>query len=367
MTEISEILVSAGPGEARLLLLSAGEPVELVIDRPSLVLECIFRGRVTAIERGLDAAFVDLGRGERPGFLPGARALGLSQGDPVVVRVRAEGRGGKGPLLAPAQGFDAQGPCPTLLRRSQPLLRLLAACPGVIRVRVDDAATLAELRPLLPGEIALERADTRAEVDEVLAAALDPVVPLPSGGRLVIEAGAALTVIDVDSAAARPAEANVEAVAVLARQLRLRGLGGQMAVDFVSGKDRRPLFRLVEALKAAVASDPVPTHVFGVTPLGLVELTRERRGPCLAELLCRRALEPSADTLALAALRTLLAEAIARPGARLGIAAAPPVIDALGRLEAERAEAERRLGHSLSLRAVPGRGSEDLLIEDISP
>ncbi|MBI3446231.1 MAG: ribonuclease E/G [Magnetospirillum sp.] len=364
MTERGEILVSPGPGEVRYLLLSDGQPLELVIDRPGLLLDSVFRGRVVAIERGLDSAFVDLGQGERPGFLPGAKAGGLSVGDAVSVRVRAEARGGKGPLLTLQDGFDAFGEAPSLLRRSSPLQRLLAANPGISRILVDDAATLAELRPLVPEGVTLERGETRSDLDEVLAAALDPVVPLPSGGRLVIETTAALTTMDVDSGSDRPSQANEEAVSVLARQVRLRGLGGQMVVDFVSGKDRKPLYRLAEALKAALAADPIPSHVFGVTALGLVELTRERRAPCLAELLCRRGLELSDDTLALAALRALLAEALARPGLVLGIAAAPQVIAALGRLETERAETERRLGRPLMLRAEPGRGRDDVLIEE---
>lgn len=336
------ILISAGPGEARYLVLAHGQPLDLVIDRPSLLLDSVFRGRVTALDKGLDAAFVDLGTGGRPGFLPGARALGLSEGSAVVARVRAEGRGGKGPLLTREEGFPAMGEAPALLCRPDPLERLRIAFPD------------AKMVP-----------DAHHEVDEVLQAALDPVVSLKCGGRLVIEQAAALTAIDVDSAGARPAEANGAAVAEIARQLRLRGIGGQVVVDFVSGRDRKPLFRLAEALKQAVASDPTPTHVFGVSPLGLVELTRERRGPALAELLCRRALAATPETQALAALRALLAESLARPGKVLALRASPPVAAALACLSAERAEAERRLGHPLTIREDASRASEDVLIEDM--
>lgn len=340
---VYELLVSTGPGEARYLVLADGRPLELVVDRPSLLLGSVFRGRVAALDKGLDAAFVELGRGDRPGFLPGARGLGLSEGATAVVRVRAEARGGKGPLLAPEDGFPALGEVPVLLRRPDPLEGLRTAFPG------------ARIVP-----------NAHHEVDEVLEAALDPVVPLPGGGRLVIEPAAALTAIDVDSAGARPAEANGLAVAEIARQLRLRNIGGQVVVDFVSGRDRKPLFRLVEALKQAVAADPVPTHVFGVSPLGLVELTRERRGSALTELLCRRARAATPETLALAALRSLLAEALARPGKILALRAAPPVAAALAGLAAERAEAERRLGHPLTIREDAARAPEDVLIEEMT-
>lgn len=343
MSGRADILVSSGPGEVRYLLRLDGIPAELHVHRPSMLLDRVFRGRVTAVDKGLDAAFVDLGRGGRPGFLPGARALGLSEGGGVVVRVRAEGRGGKGPLLAPQDGFSAEGEAPAPLRSSDPLERLRAAFP--------DAPV----------------AEGHAEVDEALEAAISPVVPLLGGGRLVIETAAALTAIDVDSGSMRPADANRAAVAGIARQLRLRNIGGQVVVDFVSGRDRKPLHRLAGELKAAVAADPVPTHVFGVSTLGLVELTRERRGPSLAELLCRRSVGPTPETLALAALRRLLAEALARPAARLGLRAAPAVAAALSLLPEARAEAERLLGRPLIIREESGRADDDVLIEDMAP
>ncbi|CUW41278.1 Putative ribonuclease G and E (RNA-binding protein AU-1/Ribonuclease E/G 138-255) [Magnetospirillum sp. XM-1] len=339
--ESIDILISAGPGEARYLVLADGRPLDLIVDRPTLLQDCVFSGRVTALDKGLDAAFVELGRGGRAGFLPGAKALGLSEGAAIVVRVRAEARGGKGPLLSPQEGFAALGEAPTLLHRPDPLERLRTAFP--------EARTVP---------------DAHHEVDEALDAALDPVAPLPGGGRLVIEQAAALTAIDVDSAGARPAETNAAAVAEIARQLRLRNIGGQVVVDFVSGRDRKPLFRLAEALKQAVGADPTPTHVFGVSPLGLVELTRERRGPSLGELLCRRALAATPETLALAALRRLLAEALAAPGRILAIRAAPGVAAALMGLGPERAEAERLLGHSLSISEDAARAPEDVLIEE---
>ncbi|KIM00542.1 Cytoplasmic axial filament protein CafA and Ribonuclease G [Paramagnetospirillum magnetotacticum MS-1] len=342
MSESIDILVSSGPGEARYLVLAEGRPVELVVDRPSLLLGSVFRGRVTALDKGLDAAFVNLGAGACPGFLPGAKALGLSEGAVVVVRVRGEAQGGKGPLLTPQEGFPPEGEAPALLRRSEPLERLRAAFPQARLVT-----------------------EAHHEVDEAMAAALDPVAPLPGGGRLVIEQTAALTAIDVDSAGGRPAEVNAAAVTEIARQMRLRNLGGQVVVDFISGRDRKPLFRLVEALRQAVAADPVPTHVFGLSPLGLVELTRERRGPSLAELLCRRSLSASPETLALAALRSLLAEVLARPGARLGICAAPPVAAALAIMSAERTEAERLLGRPLVVCAEADRLPEDVLIDEV--
>ena len=361
-SDVTGILWSWGPGQSRLALLAGLRAVELLIDRPDSLTGALFLGRVASVDRGLDAAFVEIGQ-DRPGFLAGAKALGISEGAALAVRVRADARGGKGPKLSLAldeSPSDTALKPPCLLWRSHVLERLLADHPGIVRVEVDDAAALAEARRFFP------EAKRRAlpELDELFEEALSPVVPLPSGGRLVMEATAALTAVDVDSGGARPADANREAVTVLARQLRLRGIGGQITVDFVSGPKGTP-YKLAAALKRAVASDPVPTHVFGVTPLGMVEMTRERRGLSVVEVLCRRSLDLTPESLALEALRRMLAEADARPGSALALVLAPEVAAVLGRLGEAVAETGRRLGRPLSWRAEPGRAREDVMIEEV--
>jgi Ribonuclease G/E len=380
--DAEEILLSWGPGESRLALIAEGRLVELVLDRPDLLAGSVFLGRVGEVNARLDAAFVDLGRGDKPGFLPGAAALGLSQGQSLLVQVRADAQGGKGPLLtAEPRGLRDDDRAliehrsdslraPALVWRPHPLVRLLHANPSVTRVRVDDAAAFAEARALLPDRVEWHRDGsvfTLYDVDEAIDAALDPVVPLPGGGRLVIEPTSALTAIDVDSGAGSPAEANRRAVDEIARQMRLRAIGGQIVVDFVSGGGKGSLFKLAGALKRAVAFDPVPTHVFGVTPLGLVELTRERRGPSLAEQMSERPWQPSAATMAFTALRRVLAEVAGRPGLLPGLVVAPEVADALARLPEAMAEAGRRLGVRLAVRAESGRRREDISIEDLRP
>ncbi|CAA7627534.1 ribonuclease E/G [Magnetospirillum sp. SS-4] len=366
-SDISEIQWSWGPGQSVLALLAGGRIVELAIERPDRLLGTVCLGRVSAVDRSLDAAFIQLGLGETPGFLPGAKARGLNDGQSLVVRVIAEARAGKGPKLStdpggcPASILEAAASAriPSPLWRPHVLETLLAAHPGARRVVVNDAAALAEARRFFPDAAQAPLSD----LDEAVEAALNPVVALPSGGRLVIESTAALTAIDVDSGAGRPADANREAVAEIARQSRLRGLGGQIVVDFVSGPKGTP-YRMAAALKKAVAADPTPTHVFGVSPLGLVEMSRERRGIPLADVLCRRSLVASADSLALTALRRVLAEAGLRPAARLGLVLAPEVFAALARQGEALAETERRLGRPLALRQDAARDRDDIVIED---
>ncbi|MCR6631433.1 MAG: ribonuclease E/G [Magnetospirillum sp.] len=266
------------------------------------------------------------------------------------------------------QAAAAQAQPPAVLWRPDPLLRLLADNPGVTRVLVDDPSLLNPAKACFAGPVELHRGPPLFDlhdVEDAIAAALDPVVPLPCGGRVTIEPTAALTAIDVDSGGASAAEANTQAVGVIARQLRLRNVAGQIVVDFVSGGGKGALFKLVSALKQAVARDPVATHVIGLTPLGLVEITRERKGPSLAELCQERHFGPSTDAAALAALRHVLAEARHRPGRGLGLVVAPDVASALYYRSAAIAEVEERLGRKLAVRAEAGRDRADFAVEEL--
>ena len=126
----------------------------------------------------------------------------------------------------------------------------------------------------------------RFDLESQLEALMDPRVPLSGGAGLVIERTEALTAIDVNAGERGNALAvNLEATPEIARQLRLRNLGGIIVVDFVSMTKRSDGQRLLDALAAAVADDPVQAEVYGLSKLGLVEMTRARRGPTLADLL----------------------------------------------------------------------------------
>jgi Rne/Rng family ribonuclease len=114
-----------------------------------------------------------------------------------------------------------------------------------------------------------------------LATAALPVVTLASGARLVVEPTAAATAIDIDSASAAggsgaPLAVNLEAATEVARQLRLRDLGGIVVVDFLRLPAPRLRDQIVNALRKAVASDRRRVEVLGWTRAGLCELTRMR-------------------------------------------------------------------------------------------
>jgi Ribonuclease G/E len=141
--------------------------------------------------------------------------------------------------------------------------------------------------PLRAGEPIEEHAEALAQAGDWEAAAelLRPGAGL-AAGRLWIEPTRALVAVDVDSGdggTAAALQANLAAARELPRQLRLRGLGGQISVDFAPlSKVDRP--RVEAALRAALRGDGVETTLAGWTPLGHLELLRKRARRPLAEL-----------------------------------------------------------------------------------
>jgi ribonuclease G len=188
---------------------------------------------------------------------------------------------------APARLHAPAGPVEWLLLEhlgADPECILIADPAVLARAR----AWLAEWRPSRLDRLELAPdAFASSGAEEQLAAALEPVVPLAGGGALTIEPTAALTAIDVDGGGRRPLEVNLEAAAEIARQLRLRQLGGTIVVDFVDLASKRDRARLSSAVRAALAVDPAPMQAFAISALGLVEISRQRVGPSLAERLGR--------------------------------------------------------------------------------
>ena len=167
-------------------------------------------------------------------------------------------------------------------------------------VVIDDPDLFAEVRDYvgaLNPELAdrIERYDQEAEglpiferhhVHEQLHKALDRKVWLPSGGSLIIEHTEALTVIDVNTGknvgTSNLEETvfhnNLEAADEIARQLRLRDIGGIIVIDFIDMEIRENRHKVVASFRDALARDKTRTQVFDISELGLVEMTRKRIG-----------------------------------------------------------------------------------------
>ena len=135
----------------------------------------------------------------------------------------------------------------------------------------------------------------RHHVAEQLRKAVDSKVWLPSGGSLIIEQTEALTVIDVNtgknvgksSLEETVYRNNLEAAREVARQLRLRDVGGIIVIDFVDMEIKKNRDEVVRVFREALAQDKTRTQVFDISELGLVEMTRKRIGEGLVESLSR--------------------------------------------------------------------------------
>jgi ribonuclease E len=133
----------------------------------------------------------------------------------------------------------------------------------------------------------------RHHVHEQLHKALDRKVWLPSGGSLIIERTEALTVIDVNTGKnvgktnleETVYRNNLEAAEEVARQLRLRDIGGIIVIDFIDMEIRENRDKVAAALRSALARDKTRTQVFDISELGLVEMTRKRISEGLIESL----------------------------------------------------------------------------------
>lgn len=123
--------------------------------------------------------------------------------------------------------------------------------------------------------------DVMDSVDKLL----QPYVVLPGGGNIIIQPTAALTAIDVNSGADRrgAAAVNLEAAMEVARQIKLRNLGGIIVIDLLKMTNAAQRNKVLDTLQGQFDDDPCTVQIHGLTKLGLLELTRARRTATLAE------------------------------------------------------------------------------------
>lgn len=129
------------------------------------------------------------------------------------------------------------------------------------------------------------------DVEKQVQEALKPTVALPSGGSLTIQETEACTTIDVNTGKFTGEsdiedtafKTNLEAAREIARQLRLRDVGGIIILDFIDMEVRTHQKQVVTALDQALQRDPSRTRIWPLSPLGLVEMTRKRSGRSLLE------------------------------------------------------------------------------------
>ena len=183
----------------------------------------------------------------------------------------------------------------------------------------------------------------RSGVEDVLEGTLSRRVDLPSGGYLMIDDAEALTVIDVNSGsftgrgkAARLEDTitktNLEAAETVVNQLRLRDIGGIIVIDFIDMARARNRNAVLKTLRKALDEDRTKTFVVEISPLGLVEMTRQNVTEGVREIMTRPCptcagdgVIPSEETIALRFSRLLRDEARKRDAEALLVQMNPRV------------------------------------------
>ncbi len=295
-------------------------------------------------------------------------------------------------VWADIQASAKRVPVETLVYGNLPLpIRMLRdlLTPDVDAVLIDDHSAWQDMRAFT-ARFAPELADrvllhdgpaplfSQYGIEDAIERALQPQVPLKSGGFLVIEQTEAMVTVDVNTGGfvgTRSLEqtvlrTNLEAAQTIARQLRLRNLGGIIVIDFIDMVDAGHKTQVLDQLTRALAADPAKTTLGGISALGLVEVTRKRTRESLEQLLCApcptcqgRGQLKTPETVIFELFREITRRHSQRPAdmaaERLLILAAPDTVDEL--LDAQAAplaELSQQLGCDIQLQAETLYGPE---------
>ncbi len=248
----------------------------------------------------------------------------------------------------------------------------------VDKVKVDSRETydrlqtfVARYMPVLAERIELYTGDRPIfdlyGVEDELVRALNKQVPLKSGGYLVIDQTEAMTTVDVNTGSflgQRNLEetvyrTNLEAAQAVARQLRLRNLGGIIIIDFIDMDDAEHRRQVLRTLEKALARDHAKTTVYEFSPLGLVEMTRKRTVESLERQLSEscnecggRGTVKTAETVTYEIFREITRAVRQFEAARLLVIASPKVVARITDEESPAvAELEEFLGKSIRFQA----------------
>jgi Ribonuclease G/E len=313
---VRALFLDYGPGEDRGVVTLDGWPERLIIvsgDLPSgQALGARSIARVRRIERGLASAFLEMAEGPDAILALTGEAASLAEGAAVEIEIAAEARLGKSAVAR-------------LIRRGEGAPRMVAEAPSLTERLVAFAPGATPKTGLAAREIA----------DAAEAEALAVEHGLPGGGSIAIEPTRALTAIDIDLGerggrggdAKRSAQAvNLAAIDTAARLLRLKGLGGLIAIDLVGAGHNGAV--IAARAKAAFAADEPGVSIGPISRFGLLQLVVPRRGTPIGELLLGPDGAPTARALALRLLRGVERQAWADGGARLTARCAPVVAEA---------------------------------------
>ena len=315
-----------------------GKVAEFYVHRGEIILGDVYLAQVENILPSIEAAFVNVGS-DKMGFLhaqdiPGKGALQdkVKPKQKLVVQVVKEPVGHKGPrvtteislpgrflvLMPNETGINVSKKItsaesltpPNLLYRDQDLLyRVIRECcnENTQEIIVDTGFALSRVQNILQNwhmnkniNVTLYKGSepllVAMDIHKEIKAALSMKVNLPSGGYLFIQTTEALTVIDVNSGKFTNSatqdetilKTNIEAVHEIARQLRLRNIGGMIIIDFIDMNSRVDKLTMMEELELAMEADKAKPQVGQLSDLGLVEMTRHRQGQAISEIFAKR-------------------------------------------------------------------------------
>ncbi len=346
------------------------------------------RARLTSLVSCIAERFNALGvTGEPAGYIVRTAAIGMSE-DELVEDARrlaadwADVRAAQSAAKPPAILFHDLDPVAKTMRD------FVSMDTG--RVMIDDAAAYEEAiryckraMPHMAERVTFHNGPGSVfdafDLDGAIEQALEPRVELPSGGWITIETTEALTAIDVNSGRYTAAtgleetsvRSNLEAAEAIVEQVRLRGTGGLIVIDFIHMNDPANIERVLDTLNKGFEKDRVPTQVSGMSEFGLVEMTRKRVREPLEKLLTEpvygdgRPRMKTRGTVANELLRAIMRVAARYPGAPVSARAAPEVIawleEAHGQLVKE---LEARVAGPVHLEPVGGFDREQI---DVGP
>ena len=255
------------------------------------------------------------------------------------------------PVLAKRQAATSPA---TLYHDLDPVERTLRDMvrADTIRVLIDDAPSVEAARAYC--RRAMPDTESRIElfsgpgalfdlydIEDEIEKLTSPRVPLPSGGWITIESTEALTAVDVNSGSftastgleETSAKVNLEAADEIGRQVRLRGIGGLIVVDFIHLSEAANIAKVLGVLEASISKDHTPTQISPMSEFGLVEITRKRVRDPLVKLMsecCRscsgHGRKRTRDSVALEVMRRVERTAAVAPGKAILVRAAPEIV-----------------------------------------
>ncbi len=294
----------------------------------------VHMARVT--RKASDGLFLELTAGQQA-FLKARNAKDYPEGQLLPVQIRAAGQGGKLPIatttITHSIGDISAVTTPRLLHHDDNPWLTAVTTANADHIITNSHTVMGLLRGR-HNNLTIQHGSLFSAhgLEDDIQSLISTSVPLPQGASVTIEQTRALTAIDVDSGQAGEGRAsrtvaravNGTATSIIARQLRLRQIGGLIVIDFLRLPDKHDRDALTATMKAALADDPTASDVIGFTRAGLFEIKRPRSNRPLSEIIGSGG-RPTVTTAARDALRAARDHLTHRPARALTITLPPAV------------------------------------------